>query len=355
MMKTSSTSTIAKLYNRYLVDALGALAYGLFASVIIGVVLKQLFAALAYLTPTFAPLATVIADATVASSPVVGAIIGVAVGYGLKSKPLAMYSAGVAGAIGYSVVVGDVAAGPVGAFLAAIVAAECGNWVSGKTPIDIVLVPLVSIIAGAVAGLVVGAPIAQFMMWLGALINTFATLQPWIAGPAIALVVGLALSGPISSAALAIMLGLSGAAAGAATAGCCAHMIGFALISFGDNGVGGLLAQGLGTSKIQLPNIMKHPVILVPPVIASLVGGFVGTVVFSITNTPIGAGMGTCGLIGPIVAWGDMIAQGQSPASVALSLGVTLFILPAVLCLSIDFGLRKLGYIKKGFMTLQKH
>lgn len=347
-------SLAKKLFNRYLVDGLGALAYGLFGSIIIGVVFKQLFALIALFWTGAAPLAEAIAAATASSSPVVGAVIGCAVGYGLKSKPLAMYSAGVAGAVGYSVVAGDVPAGPMGAFIAAIVAAEIGTWVSGKTPIDIVAVPLSAVLSGSLAGLIVGAPIAAFMLALGSFVNTAATLNPWIAAPLIAIVLGLALSGPISSAALAIMLGLTGAAAGAATAGCCAQMIGFALISFKDNGVGGLLAQGLGTSKIQLPNIMRKPIVIVPTLVAGVIASWVATVAFNITNSPIGAGMGTCGLIGPIAAYGDMLAAGQTPGSILIAMGIALFLTPALVAYGVYFVLENRGFIRPGDMRLQR-
>ncbi len=334
---------------RYFIDALGAMALGLFSSLIIGLILKQIFSYIP--VGRFQVVVDAIVTATSAQSPVIGAAIGAAIGYGLKSKPLAVFSAAVAGAIGYGVAVEGIAAGPVGAYVAAIFAAEIGNWVSGKTRLDILLVPASAILAGATTGVLVGPPVARFMIMLGQIINDLTALRPLPMGIAVSAVMGVVLTLPISSAALSIMLGLSGLAAGAATAGCCAHMVGFAVASYRDNKMAGLLAQGLGTSMLQMPNIVVRPQILLPAVIASMITGPLSTLVFKMENIAAGAGMGTSGLVGQFTTWtamADKMPGGQLMVYILL-LHV---IIPAAITLGVSEIMRKRGWIRAGDMKI---
>ncbi|MBP7402847.1 MAG: PTS sugar transporter subunit IIC [Clostridia bacterium] len=347
--RTGFKGFVKKALRRYFIDALGAMALGLFASLIIGLIIKQVFQYIHI--PSFQPVVDAIIAATAASSPVVGASIGAAIAYGLKSKPLAVYSAAVAGAIGYAVTVEGVAAGPVGAYVAAIFAAEIGNLIGGKTKLDILLVPATSILAGATMGVLIGPPVARFMIGLGEIVNELTTLRPFPMGIAVSAVMGIVLTLPISSAALSIMLGLSGLAAGAATAGCCAHMVGFAVASYRENKVAGLVSQGIGTSMLQMPNIMLHPQIAVPAIIASMVTGPLSTMVFKMENIAAGAGMGTSGLVGQFTTWTAMSATmpaGQLAAYILL-LHV---IIPAAVALLVSEIMRARGWIKSGDMKL---
>ena len=267
-----------------------------------------------------------------------GAAIGVAVAFGLKAPALVMISCSVTGMMGAA------AGGPAGAFIAAAAGAEIGKLVSKETKVDIIVTPALTLLSGGVVAILVGPAIGKLMNGLGSVIMTATEWQPFAFGIVISVIVGLALTAPISSAALCMMLGLSGLAAGAATAGCCAQMIGFAVISFRDNGVGGLVAQGVGTSMLQISNIIKNPYILVPPTLAGAITGPLSTVVFKMTNSPLGAGMGTSGLVGQIGTFTTMGGNFHTIAGVA----VLHFVLPAVLALIFDRVLRKMGKIKDG-------
>ena len=326
-------------FKRYFIDAMSFMALGLFSSLIIGLILSQLSAI------TFLGFLKPMADMVSASSPVVGAAIGVAIAYGLKVKPLAIFSAAVAGAYGYQL------GGPVGAYLAAVVGAECGQFIAGKTPVDIVLVPIFTIVAGGLVANLAGPGIAAGMNALGGFINQATELHPIPMGILVSAVMGLVLTAPISSAAISISLGLSGLAAGAACVGCCAQMVGFAVQSYEDNGVGGLLSQGLGTSMLQFGNIMRKPVIWLPPTLASAVLGPISTVVFGMTNTPSGGGMGTSGLVGQFGAWAAM-SPTMPPLELVGLLALMHFILPAALTLGFWWVFKKLGWIKTGDMKL---
>ena len=334
---------------RYFIDAMGAMALGLFASLIIGLILKQIFSYIP--VGRFQAVVDAIVAATSAKSPVIGAAIGAAIGYGLKSKPLAIFSAAVAGAIGYGITVEGVSAGPVGAYVAAIFAAEIGNLVGGKTRLDILLVPASSILAGATMGVLVGPPVARFMIMLGEIINDLTALRPFPMGIAVSAVMGFILTLPISSAALSIMLGLSGLAAGAATAGCCAHMVGFAVASYRDNKFAGLLAQGVGTSMLQMPNIMLRPQILVPAVVASVVTGPLSTLVFKMENIAAGAGLGTSGLVVQFTTWTAM-ADKRPAGQLAADILLLHVIIPAAIALGVSEIMRGRGWIKAGDMKL---
>jgi uncharacterized membrane protein len=332
---------IKKYFKRYFIDAMGAMALGLFSSLIIGLIITQLSK-----IPGLSILSELTA-VTAASSPVIGSAIGAAVAWGLKSKPLVIFTSAVTGAIGYT------AGGPVGAYLAAVVGSEIGMLVAGRTRVDIVVTPLVTIISGGAVGLLVGPAISAFMTALGAFVNSTTELSPIPMGIIIAVVVGLALTAPISSAALCIMIGIDGLAAGAAVVGCCCQMVGFAVASFRDNGWGGLVSQGIGTSMLQFPNIMRRPAIWIAPTLASVFLGPVSTAVFKMTNTSLGAGMGTSGLVGQ---FGAFDAMGP-----VFGFNKTLFLvllmhiaLPAVMTLLFDFIMRKISWVKSGDMTLQK-
>ena len=339
--KEGSGNIIKNIFKRYFVDAMGAMAFGLFTSLIIGLIISQLSAipGLSFLKQ--------LTEVTAASSPVVGAAIGVAIAWGLKVQAMVMFSSAITGAIGYA------AGGPVGAYIGAVIGAEIGNLVAGKTKIDIVLTPFVTIISGGMIAVLTGGYISSLMTALGNFINTATELSPVPMGIIVSVVVGMVLTLPISSAALCIMIGIDGIAAGAAAVGCCCQMVGFAVASFRDNGMGGLISQGLGTSMLQVPNIMRKPQIWIAPTLASAILGPISTAVLGMTNTASGAGMGTSGLVGQFGAYAAM-TQTFSPAYTLALILIMHVIAPAVLTLAIDAVLRKIGWVKKGDMLLQK-
>lgn len=322
---------------RYFQEALSAMALGLFASLLIGLIIKTLGEQTALLLGENTVSAFLVETGTIAMG-LMGAGVGVAVAWGLKAPPLVLFASAITGMMGAQL------GGPAGAFLAAAFGAELGKLVSKETKVDILVTPAITLIAGMISATVFGPVVDALMTGLGQIIMNATEMRPFIMGIIVAVVVGLALTAPISSAALCIMLGLGGLAAGAATVGCCAQMIGFAVISFKDNGVGGLVAQGIGTSMLQISNIIKNPWILLPPTLAGAILGPVATVVFQTTNIPIGAGMGTSGLVGQI---GTFTSMGFTWSV----LGIVLFLhiaLPAILALVVDKGLRKLGKVKPG-------
>ena len=329
---------VKKILKRYFVDALGAMALGLFSSLIIGLIISQLAK-----IPGLAVLNEI--ASVVKSDGVVGAAIGVAVSWGLKVKPLTMFSSAAVGAVGY------LAGGPVGAYIAAVVGAELGNILAGKTKIDIVVTPLITIITGGLVGIFVGPYVSRFMTAFGALVNNATELAPIPMGIVVSVLVGLALTAPISSAALCIMIGLDGIAAGAACVGCCCQMIGFAVASWRDNGLGGALSQGLGTSMLQFSNIVRRPIIWLAPTLASAILGPVSAAVLKMTNTPQGAGMGTSGLVGQFGAFDAM--GGTMPFWMFLvEILLMHFLLPAALTLFFDAAFRKLNWVRKGDMKI---
>lgn len=338
MTKAGKTRARA-FFQRYFIQAMSSMALGLFASLIIGLILSQLsgIPGLSFLKD--------FADMISASSPVVGAAIGVAVAYGLKVKPLAIFSSAVTGALGYQL------GGPVGAYLAAVVGAEAGNFIAGKIPVDIVLVPIVTIVTGGLVARFTGPAIASGMSALGGFINEATRLQPLPMGIVVSVLMGMVLTAPISSAAIAISLGLDGLAAGAACVGCCANMIGFAVMSYRDNGLGGLLSQGLGTSMLQFGNILRKPIIWLPPILTSAILGPVSTVLLKMTNNPMGAGMGTSGLVGQFGAWASR-AEGVNGLWLIVQMVLMHYLLPALLTWLIAVGFRKAGLIRAGDMTI---
>lgn len=316
------------------------MAFGLFCSLILGLIIGQIakIPGLDFLT--------FISDALSPSSPLVGACIGLAISYGMGSAPLVIISSAVVGALGYQF------GGPVGAYLATLVGGEIGMLVSKKTPVDIILTPLVTIVIGGLIAKYCCSPINDFMLYLGSLINDATKLNPFLMGLAISVLVGCCLTLPISSAALCVMLGIDGLAAGAATAGCCAQMIGFAVISYSDNGVGGLISQGLGTSMLQIGNIIRRPRIWLAPTLTAAILGPISTMVFEMTNSPVGAGMGTSGLVGPLATYATMNASAGFDSILALKIFILHFVAPAVIALLIHFVMKRLGMVKDGYMKL---
>ena len=327
-------------FKKYVIDALSHMAFGLFCSLIMGLIIGQVSK-----VPGLDFLAF-ISDALSAKSPLVGACIGLAVAYGLECAPLVIISSSVAGALGYQF------GGPVGAYLSVIVASEIGMLISKKTPVDIILTPLVTIVAGALIARYCCSPINDFMMGLGSVINHATQLNPFLMGVTVAVLMGCALTLPISSVAICVMLGIDGLAAGAATVGCCAQMIGFAVVSYKDNGIGGLISQGLGTSMLQIGNIVRHPRIWIAPTLTAAILGPISTMVFGMTNNALGAGMGTSGLVGPIATYASMIEMGAEPGILIAKILVLHFIAPAAIALSIHMVMKKLGMVKDGDMKL---
>ena len=298
----------------YLIDALGAMAFGLFASLLIGTIFGTLGQQFQI------EIFNVIADYAKSAT---GAALGIAIAHALKAPQLVLFSAATVG------IAGNALGGPVGALVATIVAAELGKIVSKETRLDIIVTPGITIISGVLVAQFVGPGVAGFMNWFGNLVKTATEMQPFIMGILVSALIGIALTLPISSAAICIALSLDGLAGGAATAGCCAQMIGFAVMSYRENKIGGLMAQGLGTSMLQIT-------------------GPIATMVFRLENIPAGSGMGTCGLVGPI---GVYTAMGGG-TSMWMGILLVCFLLPAVLTFVFGEVLRRMGWIKDGDLKL---
>lgn len=349
-----------EILNYVFIDGLTGMAWGLFSTLIIGLILTQIGGFIPNRVGEFIVIIGKIASA------LTGAGIGIGVASKFKSGTYVTVSAAIAGMIGAfatKILAGDVftSAGtivfagpgePLGAFIAAIVGIEIGNLITGKTKVDIILVPLTTILSGAIVGLLLGPTISSFMTALGALINWSVERQPIIMGILVSVIMGMILTLPISSAAISIILNLSGLAAGAATVGCCANMIGFAVASFKENKFGGLISQGIGTSMLQVPNIMKKPVIWLPAIIASAILGPLSTTVFNMTNNASGAGMGTSGLVGQFMTWETMSGV-ESPVILLIKILLLHFILPGLIAWIVSYILRKKNIIKDGDMKLQ--
>lgn len=332
----------------YFIDAMGSMALGLFASLLIGTIFKTLG------QYTSIALFTEIAGYASAAT---GAALGVAIAYALKAPPLVLLSAAVAGMIGNGlgtvITAGGaepltVTAGPAGAFVVTLVAVELGKLVSKETHVDILVTPVVTILSGALLAKLVCPAIAYGMYYLGAFINTATEMQPLLMGILVSVTVGVILTLPISSAAICAMIGISGLAGGAATAGCCAQMVGFAVISFSGNRWSGLAAQGLGTSMLQMGNIVKNPRIWIPATLASAITGPLSTLVFRLECSGVSAGMGTCGLVGPL----GILAEMGSSVKVWVGILLVCFLLPAVLSLLFSTVLRRIGWIREGDLKL---
>ena len=346
----------------YFIDAMGAMAQGLFASLLIGTILGTIGEKFG-----IEFLGEIAAFAK--NGYVVGASIGIAAAFALGAQGLVLYSSVAIGAIGYmlgaqihladgSVI--NYTAGPAGAFFAVLVAAELGKLVYKSTKVDIIVTPVTVILSGYGISRLICPAIAYVMYYLGDFINTATELRPFAMGIIVSVVVGIILTLPISSAAICAMIGIAGLAGGAATAGCCAQMVGFAVMSFKENGVGGLASQGIGTSMLQMPNILKKPRVWLPPIIASAIAGPIATCVFKLQmNGPaVSSGMGTCGLVGQIGVYTGWVADVASGAKAGITafdwagLLLVSFVLPAVLCAVLGALFRKKGWIKDGDLKL---
>lgn len=332
----------------YFAEAFDGMAKGLFASLIVGVIIKQIgdLSGLAFIS-RFGQFAQYL----------MGPCIGAGIAAKKKAPIYTILSAMAAGAIGagtisvmdpnaaalvYKIGIGE----PAGAFLAALAAVETGRFLEGKTKFDLLIVPAAVILAGGLVGITVSPLISSLMSQIGSLVNSFTIMHPAQMGILLGVVVGMILTLPISSAALCIAIGINGIAAGAALAGCCAQMVGFAVASYRENKVSGLFAQGLGTSMLQVPNIIKNPRIWIAPTIAGGVCGLLSTTLFKLESTPVGAGMGTSGLVGQFATYSVMGSKALIPM---LILHIAI---PAVLTLAISELLRKISWIKAGDMKI---
>ena len=335
-------------FKRYGVDCLGAMAQGLFCSLLIGTIIKTLGqqTGLAYLV-TIGTYAAAVA----------GPAMAISIGFALQAPPLVLFALAAVG--GAANELGG-AGGPLAVLIIAILASECGKVVSKETKVDILVTPFVTIFTGVALSTLLAPGIGAAASSLGQLIMWATDLQPFLMGIIVSVLVGIALTLPISSAAICAALSLTGLAGGAAVAGCCANMIGFAVMSFRENKWGGLISQGLGTSMLQMGNIVKNPRIWIPPIIASAVTGPVATCIFKLqmNGTPISSGMGTCGLVGQIgvyTGWVSDIAAGSRAAITAFDwIGLLLvsFVLPAVISLLVCNFLRRIGWIRENDLKL---
>ena len=334
---------------RYLIDALGAMAQGLFASLLMGTILATIG------QQAGIPLLVEIGDFAKSAA---GPAMAVAIAFALKSPSLVLFSMV---AVGYAANSLGGAGGPLAVLVVAVIASECGKVVAGETKIDILVTPLVTIVVGCLISIACAPAIGAAATWVGSLIMWATELQPLFMGIVVSALVGIALTLPISSAAICAALGLTGLAGGAAVAGCCAQMVGFAVMSFRENRWGGLISQGLGTSMLQMGNIVRNPRIWIPPTLASMITGPIATCVFQMkmNGAAISSGMGTCGMVGPIGVYTGWVADVASGAMAAITafdwLGLVLicFVLPAVLTWAFGLVLRKIGWIKPGDLTLE--
>lgn len=334
---------------RYGIDAMGAMAQGLFASLLIGTIIKTLGQ---QLNVQF------LIDAGNFAQQVAGPAMAVSIGAALSAPQLVLYSLI---AVGMAANQLGGAGGPLAVYFITIVASECGKIVSKETKVDILVTPAVTILVGVGLSVLCAPAIGAAASSVGDFIKWATNLQPLLMGILVSVVVGMALTLPISSAAICAALSLTGLAGGAAVAGCCAQMVGFAVMSFRENGVGGLVSQGLGTSMLQMPNIIRNPRTWIPPTLASAITGPIATCLFHLEmNGPaVSSGMGTCGLVGQIgvyTGWLNDIAAGTKAAILPMDwVGLILicFVLPAVLTLLFAFFLRKWGWIKDGDLKLQ--
>ena len=333
---------------RYGIDAMGAMAQGLFASLLIGTILSTIG------TQFHIQTLVQIGDYAKLAS---GSAMAVAIGFALQCPPLVLFSLV---AVGNTANTLGGAGGPLAVFFISIVAAELGKAVSKETKVDILVTPFITIVSGILLSMVFAPPIGVVASGVGKVIMLATDLQPFIMGMLVSVLVGIALTLPISSAAICAALGLTGLAGGAGVAGCCAQMVGFAVMSYKENGVGGLISQGIGTSMLQMGNIIKNPKIWIPPIITSAITGPLATCVFHLemNGTPVSSGMGTCGLVGQIgvyTGWVSDIELGVKSSILPMDwIGLFLisFLLPAILTWGIGEIFRKKGWIKEGDLSL---
>ncbi len=345
---------LKKILNEIFIDGLSGMALGLFSTLIVGTILEQI-GSMAGGTVGFYLLAV-----SKVAKTLTGAGIAVGVACKFKEGALVTVSAAAAGMIGAfpgvtemeNFVLGKPGE-PLGAFIAAMAAIKLGHLVAGKTKVDILVTPLVAILTGAAAGFVAGPPISAFMTWLGGIVNFNVEAHPVIGGILVSVLMGMILTLPISSAAIGVSMGLSGLAAGAATVGCCCNMVGFAVASYRENKMGGLIAQGVGTSMLQVPNIVKKPLIWLPAIISSAILGPVASAVLHMTGTPVGSGMGSAGFVGQFAAYASMTEGGMGGVQVLLLILIMHFVLPGVLAFGISEAMRKWKLIGDSDMKLQ--
>ena len=344
---------------RYGIDALGAMAQGLFCSLLIGTILNTLGTQLhlGFLTDTVATVSGVSYTVGGLASAMSGPAMAVAIGYALKCPPLVLFSLIT---VGFASNALGGAGGPLAVYFVAIIAAEAGKMISKETKVDILVTPLITIGVGTGVAALIAPALGKAAMKIGELIMLATNLQPFLMGIAVSVLVGIALTLPISSAAICAAFGLTGLAGGAAVAGCCAQMVGFAVMSFKENRWGGLVSQGIGTSMLQMGNIIKNPRIWIAPIITSAITGPLATCIFKLNmnGTAVSSGMGTCGLVGQIgvySGWVNDVAAGTKASITAMDwAGLILisFVLPAVICPLINMFLKKLGCVKDGDMKL---
>lgn len=342
---------------RYGVDAMGAMAQGLFCSLLVGTILDT--AGAQFGIPWLAETVASVGRDPYRTSYTVGGLamamsgpaMAVAIGRALAAPPLVLFSLVT---VGFASNALGGAGGPLAVLFVAIVAAETGKIVSKETKVDILVTPLATIGAGIGLSALVAPALGAAAMRVGALVMWATDLQPLLMGVAVAVLVGMALTLPISSAAICAALGLQGLAGGAAVAGCCAQMVGFAVMSFRENGWGGLVSQGLGTSMLQMGNIVRNPRTWIPPTLAAAVGGPVATCLLRLemNGPPVSSGMGTCGLVGPIGVWTGWAAKGGGTAADWAGLALVALVLPAVLAPLFCAALRRAGWIKPGDLRL---
>ncbi len=340
---------------RYFIDAMSAMAQGLFCSLLIGTIIKTLGQQLQL--PFMVEMG---GFASAMSAPA----MAVAIGYALQAPPLVLFSLA---AVGQAANAMGGSGGPLAVFFVAILAAEIGKAISKETKIDILVTPFVTIFCGVCLAYVIAPPVGAAANAFGALINTTTQLQPFWMGIAVSVLVGIALTLPISSAAICHSLGLVGLAGGAAVAGCCAQMVGFAVMSFRENRWNGVVSQGLGTSMLQMGNIVRNPRVWIPPTLASAITGPIATCVFKLqmNGAPINSGMGTCGLCGPIGVWTGWLAPSEKAVEMVQAMAITptamdwiglvliSVVLPAILTWLIAIPMRKIGWIKDGDLKLE--
>lgn len=325
-------------FERYLIDAMGAMAMGLFATLIVGVIFRTI--------GEQANIPFLIDPIGINAIKMGGAGIAVAVALSLRAPNLVIFASVVNGFVGSAL------GGPVGAFLATIIGVEFGKAISKETSVDVVITPAVTILTGSTVGYLVGAPIDSFMIGIGQLIVKATELQPLAMGLLVAIIMAILLVMPTSSTAIVIMINLTGAASGASAVGCCAVCVGFGVMSYRENGMKGIWAQIPGSPMIQVANIVRNPLTLIPPCIAAGVVGMLATTVLAVSCIPSASGTGTSGFVSPIGIYADMLSSGESHLFIIVKILLLCFILPAIITLACSEFMRKINLIKAGDLKL---
>lgn len=358
--KEKEPSCCRKFCKRWFIDAFGGMALGLFCTLIAGLIIKQI----GQLFGKDSAVGSFLTTVGQVASVLTGCGIGAGIGHALGSPRLVIFCSIVTGFIGANanaIVKGTLfvdgkmmltgAGDPISAYLAAIISVELGLLVAGKTSLDILIVPLVCLISGGVVAVFLGPPIATVLTQLGLLIERATAWQPIPMGIIVSAVMGILLTLPTSSAAIGISIGMNGISAGAASAGCACQMVGFAVSSFRDNGWSGLIAQGLGTSMLQIPNLAKAPQIFIPPIVASIVAGPISSAVFKLQCNAAGSGMGTSGLVGVLMTYSESVKV-LGVGKTLFGIIVCFFVIPAVVSLGVSEFMYAKGWIKKGDMSI---